>query len=153
MNWVYDSENWSAYQPFPVSGLFILVFGAKLSRSCHIRDKGVFARRVKYWFTRATQEKDKDAHTRAIGISTIHRRSAKRQGSLVTIRARLGMSFVFLLTENLMTDRHRPRPRPSSSPAHYVLLQNERSQDNASNLFYRQFLAKLLNCYIYICFM
>ena len=58
----------------------------------------------------ATQEKD--AHTCAIGISTIHRRSAKRQGSLVTIRARLDMSCVFLLTENLMTDRHRPRPRP-----------------------------------------
>ena len=33
---VYDSENWSL-----ISRTFIFLFGAKLYRSCHIRDKGV----------------------------------------------------------------------------------------------------------------
>ena len=39
---VYDSENWSTYQPFPVVSLFL--FGVKLYRSCHILVKGVSTR-------------------------------------------------------------------------------------------------------------
>ena len=38
---VYDSENWSADQPFPLYLNLFFVFGAKLYRSCYIRDKGV----------------------------------------------------------------------------------------------------------------
>ena len=38
---VYDSEKWSAL-PALSSGIFSFVFGAKLSSSCYIGDKGVY---------------------------------------------------------------------------------------------------------------
>ena len=41
---VYDSENWSIDQPFPVVSLVFSLGPSFILRSCHIRDKDVLTK-------------------------------------------------------------------------------------------------------------